>query len=204
MKPFSQTGTNITRSAMSRWIWNSTSSRFLRSISTSWRWKRLSISGIVPYELTPLPVAYGSMRVDALPAAPVAPTKTFLSFLSRQADRKAARSMIRTRALIPTALKLFAIASPIPLYGGYGVKSPASKPGREPAAAEAGREAGAGEARFAFLLVGGGGGVGEGDLLRRGQEAAGGRREAERLGRFDGRAANGGAARPPYPDVRPG
>ena len=45
------------------------------------------------------------MRVDALPADPVAPTKTPLSFLSRHAERNAARSIVRTRVLMPTAAR---------------------------------------------------------------------------------------------------
>ena len=48
MNPFSQIGAKTTRSWINRWIWWSISSRFLRSISWSWAWKRVSSSGIEP------------------------------------------------------------------------------------------------------------------------------------------------------------
>ena len=48
-------------------------------------------------------VAKASSRVEALPAFPVAPTKRFLTFLSRQAESSAARSMVRTRVRMPAA-----------------------------------------------------------------------------------------------------
>jgi hypothetical protein len=43
--------------------------------------------------------------VEALPAEPVAPTKTLRIFLSRHAESSAARSMVRTRVRMPTALR---------------------------------------------------------------------------------------------------
>jgi hypothetical protein len=53
----------------------------------------------------PLLVAKGSMRVEALPGRAGGPDEDPASFLSRQADRNAARSIVRIRILIPTAAK---------------------------------------------------------------------------------------------------
>ena len=68
---------------------------------------------MVPEEKMPVRVTYASSRVAALPAAPVMPTITPLSFLSRHAACNAARSMVRMRVRMPTACRYEASASPI-------------------------------------------------------------------------------------------
>ena len=50
-------------------------------------------------------VAKASIRVEALPAEPVAPTNTPAASCRFHADRNAARSIVRTRVLIPTAAR---------------------------------------------------------------------------------------------------
>src|SRR5882724_4837431 len=113
MGAFSHIGAKTTRSARRRWIWCSSSSRFLRSSSRAWRWKRSSTSGSTPYAYSPPRVAMPSIRVAALPPAPWAARSTPRSFFSRQAVRKAARSIVRMRIRIPTAPRLLMMASAI-------------------------------------------------------------------------------------------
>src|SRR5262249_61585751 len=81
----------------------------------------------------PFLVKKGSSRAAALPAAPVAPMIKPVSFFSLQAVKKAARSMVRTRVLMPMAWRLLATASATEAYGGSGVGAPAAKPLEKPA-----------------------------------------------------------------------
>ena len=53
----------------------------------------------------PFLVTYTSIRVAALPAGAPRPMITPLSFLSRHAVRKAARSIVRMRVRMPTACR---------------------------------------------------------------------------------------------------
>jgi len=53
------------------------------------------------------------MRVAALPPAPWAASSTPRSFFSRHEVRNAARSNVRMRVRIPTALRLVTMASPM-------------------------------------------------------------------------------------------
>ena len=53
----------------------------------------------------PFLVAYGSIRVAALPKAALITRITPWSFFSRHAVKKAARSMVRARVRMPTACR---------------------------------------------------------------------------------------------------
>ena len=69
-----------------------------------------------------------STRLAALPELPTATRNSPRSFFSRQAARKAARSMVRIFSRIPTALRSLTAASPTVTNGGIGTNSPASIP----------------------------------------------------------------------------